>query len=111
MCCKDALDKRNHTGSMEDIELLSILLEDFCEAKLFNCASAIVVRWVENDMCWRTALSLIDCKEATRGAIGKCWVKAIWPWWTKAQEDLEESRIRLWWRVHHPEKLYPRVCL
>lgn len=101
MGCQDTLNEWDNACAMEDIELLCILLEDFREAKLLNCAATIVVRWIEYNMCWRTAFGLINCKEATRGAIGKCWIETIWSWWTKAQKDLEECRIRLWGGFHH----------
>lgn len=107
MGSKNTLNERDNSSAMEDIELVRILLKDFCEAELLNGAPAIVVRWVENDMCRRTALSLLlDCEETAAGLLRQSWIETIWSWRAKAQVDLEECRVRLWWRVHHLEKLY-----
>lgn len=61
MGCQDTLNEWDNACAMEDIKLLRILLEDFCEAELLNRAATIVVWWIEYNVCWGTTLGVINC--------------------------------------------------
>lgn len=52
ICAQDTFDQRDYSRTLEDVELGSVLLEDFCKGELLNRPLSRVFRRNDGDVCW-----------------------------------------------------------